>query len=52
VAGSAVVLQVSPGEFLALSAVCTHLGRIVTWQADEVISFVELLKGVEKETIC
>ena len=30
----AVVLQVSPGEFIALSAVCTHLGCIVTWQKD------------------
>jgi len=31
----AVVLQTNPGEFVALSAVCTHLGCIVKWQADE-----------------
>ena len=29
---SAVLLQNSPGEFIALSAVCTHLGCIVQWQ--------------------
>jgi cytochrome b6-f complex iron-sulfur subunit len=28
----AVVLQVKPGEYLALSAVCTHLGCVVQWQ--------------------
>jgi len=28
----AVVLQPSPGEYLALSAVCTHLGCVVQWQ--------------------
>lgn len=28
----AVVLQPSPGEFIALSAVCTHLGCVVSWQ--------------------
>lgn len=28
----AVVLQPSPGQFVALSAVCTHLGCVVTWQ--------------------
>lgn len=33
----AVVLQMSPGEFTALSAVCTHLGCIVTWQPREKI---------------
>ena len=27
----AVVLQPEPGEYLALSAVCTHLGCIVKW---------------------
>jgi len=31
----AVVLQTAPGEFVALSAVCTHLGCIVKWQADK-----------------
>lgn len=28
----AVVLQIAPGQFNALSAVCTHLGCIVQWQ--------------------
>ena len=28
----AVVLQPEPGEFIALSAVCTHLGCVVAWQ--------------------
>ena len=28
----AVVLQPSPGQFVAMSAVCTHLGCVVTWQ--------------------
>lgn len=28
----AVVLQPSPGQFVALSAVCTHLGCVVAWQ--------------------
>jgi cytochrome b6-f complex iron-sulfur subunit len=28
----AVLLQPSPGEFLAMSAVCTHLGCVVAWQ--------------------
>ena len=31
----AVVLQPVPGEFVALSAVCTHLGCIVQWQEEE-----------------
>lgn len=28
----AVVLQPTPGDFVALSAVCTHLGCVVAWQ--------------------
>lgn len=28
----AVVLQPQPGEYVALSAVCTHLGCVVQWQ--------------------
>ena len=28
----AVALQPKPGEYLALSAVCTHLGCVVQWQ--------------------
>lgn len=31
----AVVLQKAPGEFVAFSAVCTHLGCIVQWLADK-----------------
>ena len=32
----AVLLQKSPGEFVAMSAVCTHLGCIVKWvEADQ-----------------
>lgn len=31
----AVLLQNSPGSFIALSAVCTHLGCIVQWQPDK-----------------
>lgn len=31
----AVVLQVSPGNFVALSAVCTHLGCIVKWLSEK-----------------
>ena len=31
----AVALQTAPGEFVALSAVCTHLGCIVKWEADK-----------------
>ena len=30
----AVLLQQSPGEYVALSAVCTHLGCIVKWVND------------------
>ena len=30
----AVVLQTSPGTFVALSAVCTHLGCIVKWESE------------------
>ena len=28
----AVLLQPSPGNFVALSAVCTHLGCVIAWQ--------------------
>ena len=31
----AVVLEPKAGEFIALSAVCTHLGCIVKWEADK-----------------
>jgi len=31
----AVILQLQPGQFTALSAVCTHLGCIVKWVADK-----------------
>jgi len=33
----AVVFQVKPGEFIALSAICTHLGCIVNWRPEEQI---------------
>lgn len=32
---TAVVIQKKDGEFVALSAVCTHLGCIVQWQNDK-----------------
>jgi cytochrome b6-f complex iron-sulfur subunit len=35
----AVVVQPSPGRFLAFSAVCTHLGCVVTWRPEEKIFF-------------
>jgi cytochrome b6-f complex iron-sulfur subunit len=35
----AVVLQPSPGRFLAFSAVCTHLGCVVSWRPDEKVFF-------------
>ena len=31
----AVVLQPAPGQFIAFSAVCTHLGCIVQWQSEK-----------------
>ncbi|PLX84149.1 MAG: cytochrome B6 [Desulfuromonas sp.] len=31
----AVLLQPRPGEYVALSAVCTHLGCIVKWEGDK-----------------
>lgn len=31
----AVVLQPEPGNFVALSAVCTHLGCVVSWEDDK-----------------
>ncbi|ALC17195.1 cytochrome b6 [Desulfuromonas soudanensis] len=31
----AVLLQNSPGSFLAFSAVCTHLGCIIQWQPEK-----------------
>ena len=31
----AVLLQNNSGEYLALSAVCTHLGCVVQWQAEK-----------------
>jgi len=31
----AVVIQPSAGEFIALTAVCTHLGCIVKWEKDK-----------------
>jgi cytochrome b6-f complex iron-sulfur subunit len=30
-----VVVQPSAGKFIALTAVCTHLGCIVKWEADK-----------------
>jgi len=31
----AVLLQSAPGEFIAMSAVCTHLGCVITWLPQE-----------------
>lgn len=31
----AVVLQVNPGVFVAFSAVCTHLGCVIKWVAEQ-----------------
>ena len=31
----AVVIQPSAGQFIALTAVCTHLGCIVKWEKDQ-----------------
>ncbi|GAB6082536.1 Rieske (2Fe-2S) protein [Desulfuromonas carbonis] len=31
----AVVVQPQPGQFIALTAVCTHLGCIVKWEVDK-----------------
>lgn len=31
----AVILQPTPGNFVALSAVCTHLGCVVSWETDK-----------------
>ena len=31
----AVVLQPDPGQFIALSVVCTHLGCVIKWQQDQ-----------------
>ena len=31
--GTAVVLQMAPGEFTAFSAICTHLGCVVQWKS-------------------
>ncbi|MDO3380149.1 ubiquinol-cytochrome c reductase iron-sulfur subunit [Geoalkalibacter halelectricus] len=31
----AVIIQMRPGDFTAFSAVCTHLGCVVQWQAAE-----------------
>ncbi|MBE0597531.1 MAG: ubiquinol-cytochrome c reductase iron-sulfur subunit [Desulfuromonadales bacterium] len=36
---AAVLVQPAPGQFAAFSAVCTHLGCIVTWRAQEQIFF-------------
>lgn len=30
-----VLVQYAPGEFLAFSAICTHLGCIIQWHADK-----------------
>lgn len=33
--GTAVVMQMAPGEFTAFSAICTHLGCIVQWKPEQ-----------------
>lgn len=30
-----VLVQPAPGEFLAFSAICTHLGCVIQWRADQ-----------------
>ena len=33
--GTAVVMQMTPGEFTAFSAICTHLGCVVQWKPQQ-----------------
>ena len=46
----AVVVEPAPGQFVALSAVCTHLGCIVTWRPQEKIFFCPCHAGRYSET--
>ena len=46
----AVLLQPKPGEFLAFSAVCTHLGCIVQWRPEQEVFLCPCHAGTFSKT--